>query len=147
MSLTLAADTEKTLPRRFKMKQGEVRNVLVSFARVLDSGELISTVDDVTAAAHEEDQDSDLLNDDDELTIVLADAVLITDSNNATNTAAETIEEEGVTVAIGQGAVFTLSAVASQTVGVWNRITVTVTTTATNPQVLKQDMLVKVVDR
>lgn len=146
MTLTVQYDTVKTATRRFYIRNGETRNFLIGFQRVLDTGELIDSVDDVTIAAHAEDQDADLRNDDDALTVSLDSATLVTDSNNAVNTAAETIEEEGETVAIGEGAVFQLTA-SSATVGVWNRVTITVTTDAANPQTINADILVKVVDR
>lgn len=146
MTLTVQYDTVKTATRRFYIRNGETRNFLIGFQRVLDTGELIDSVDDVTIAAHDEDQDADLRDDDDAITVSLDSATLITDSNNAVNTAAETIEEEGETVAIGEGAVFQLTA-SSATVGVWNRVTITVTTDAANPQTINADILVKVVDR
>ena len=147
MTLSIAVDTRKTIPQKFVIKPGEVRNVLISFARALDTSELVDSITDISVALHEQDQDSDVKDEDDVLTVNLTTAVMITDSNNAIISGSSvTIVETGEIVPVGEGVTFTLTAT-SATVGVWNRVSVKVATDATNPQTIIVDILVKVVDR
>lgn len=149
MTLTVTLDTAKTLTTKWIIGTAEVRNCLVNLGRVLDSGELLTGTPVITAALHQDDQDTgpgpeaQFAVDESTDTSFVVDSTI---TNQGRNAGVVTMAETGESVAIDQGVVFTLDASAAM-VGAWHRIKISCGTDAGNAQTLIAYALVKVADR